>query len=98
MFSFLFNKRFLRIVKKMGKDYLADRFLIPVARPVSWFVVILIALFFFPVLQLPASISHYIIIGLRALLPFLATLVFYRLVNVVAIYLQRLAQKTQTTL
>ena len=98
IFSYLFNRLFIRIVKRAGKGYLAEGFLIPIARPVSWFVVILLILFTIPVLQLPPTISHYVILSLKALLPFFGTLVFYRLVNVVSRYLEKMAERTESTL
>lgn len=98
IFSYLFNELFIRIVKRSGKEFLAEGFLIPVARPVSWFFVIMLVLFFIPVLQLPPNISHYLILTLKALLPFFGTLVFYRLVNVLSVYLERVAKRTESTL
>lgn len=96
--SFIFNKMFLRLLKKSQKEHLAEGFLVPIARPFSWLVVILLILIFIPVLQLPASISHYVIIALNAIIPLLGTLVAYRIVNILSLYLQKLAERTESTL
>jgi MscS family membrane protein len=60
--------------------------------------VILLLSVLLPVLQLPADASHWIMISLKTLLPLFATIVFYRLVDVLSMYLEHLATKTQSTL
>lgn len=98
LFSFFFNKLFLRLIKKAGHNKLADGFLLPIARPASMFVVLSLVSVFIPILQLPPSISRYGLLAIQALVPLFGTIVFYRFVNVIALYLHRMATKTNSTL
>jgi MscS family membrane protein len=50
------------------------------------------------VLQLPAEIWTWVLVIFRTLKPFLITIIFYKLVNVVAAYFGKLATKTESTL
>lgn len=98
LFSYLFEQILSKMVQKAGYTKLADHFLLPVARPISVFMVILLLRIFLPVLQLPPDASHWIIIILTALLPLFGTIVFYRIVDILSSYLEYIAQKTQSTL
>lgn len=98
IFSVLFEEIITRILLKAGYERLADHFMLPVARPISLFVVILLLRIFLPVLQLPPDAAHWVILALRALLPLFGTIVFYRLVDILAMYLENLAKKTESTL
>ncbi|MDH5610774.1 MAG: mechanosensitive ion channel family protein, partial [Cyclobacteriaceae bacterium] len=51
VFSFLFNRLFLSVVKKAGYETLAEGYLIPIARPTSLFVVLALLVIYVPVLQ-----------------------------------------------
>ncbi len=98
VFTFMIEQVFLKFLLKAGFEDLADRFLLPVARPVSIFIVILLLKIFFPVLQLKPEIAHWVMLSTRALLPLFGMIVFYRLVDVIALYLDHIAKKTQSTL
>ncbi|HCX22921.1 MAG: mechanosensitive ion channel protein [Flammeovirgaceae bacterium] len=98
IFSVLFEEIITRLLLKAGYERLADHFMLPVARPISLFVVILLLRVFLPVLQLPPDTSHWAMLLLKALLPLFGTIVFYRLVDVLAMYLENLAKKTESTL
>lgn len=98
VFSFIFEKILLGVVLRAGYERLAGHFLLPVARPISLFVVILLLVIFIPVLQLPPDASQYVIIILKALLPLFGTIVFYRMVDILSMYLENLATKTKSTL
>ncbi len=96
--TFIFDRLITRLIVQAGYAKLADRFLLPVARPISIFVVILLLRLFLPVLQLPLGASHWAMLVIRAALPLFGTIVFYRLVDILAMYLERLALKTESTL
>lgn len=98
VFSVLFEEIITRLLLKAGYERLADHFMMPVARPISLFVVILLLRIFIPVLQLPPDTAHWVMLTLKALLPLFGTIVFYRLVDVLAMYLENLAQRTESTL
>jgi len=96
--SFIINKLFLRFVKKSGYDHLTDGYLLPVARPASIFLVVGLVSIFVPVLQLSPEFSRYLVVGLSAAMPLFGTVVFYRLVNILALYLTKVADKTESSL
>ncbi len=96
--SSLVGKFLLSTLKKTGYGSFANRVLRPVAQPLSLLVVLFLLSVFLPVLQLPPSMTRYLVLGLKALLPLFGTIVFYRLVNVLVIYMERLASKTESTL
>lgn len=98
IFTFLAEKIILRILLKAGYKRLAGRYLLPVAKPVSLFTIFLLLVVFVPALQLPPDISQYVIIVLKASVPLFGMIVFYRLVDILAMYLLTLAKKTESTL
>lgn len=98
IFTLFFEKLILRFLKASGYESIATKYILPVARPISIFLVVLMLVVFVPVLQLSPSISQYLILVLKALLPLFGTIVIYRLVGVMSIYLQKMAGKTESTL
>lgn len=96
--SFFFEQLLTRLLLRAGYEKLADHFMLPVARPISIFAVILLLRIFLPVLQLPPSTAHWVMLSLKALLPLFGTIVFYRLVDILSMYLENLAKNTQSTL
>lgn len=76
----------------------ADRFLLPISRPISFIIVVVIILNLLPILQLPPKGMHLLTIAMRATIPLFATILFYRLADIVGAYLEKMAAKTETTL
>ncbi len=98
LLSVLFNWLFVKIILRAGYSDLANGYLLPVARPVSLFFVSALIVLFVPALQLPSEISWMLMTFLRVLVPIFGTIVFYQLVNILALYLKHLAEKTKSTL
>jgi MscS family membrane protein len=98
VFTLVFERIILEILMRMGYRKLAHEVIIPVAKPVSFLVIFPLLILFVPILQLPISMSHYIILALRAIWPIFAIVFFYKLVDVFCIYLFKLAEKTESTL
>lgn len=98
LFSFIFSKALYKGATQLGYTKLARPYLLPVAKPLSLFVVFLFLMVFYPMLQLPVEITRYISFAFRAMLPFFATVVFYKLVDVFSLYLESLAGKGETRL
>ena len=98
LLTFLFGNLLTRILHKYGKMDLAKTYIVPVAKPFSLFVVFLFISLFVPVLQFPVVFGRYIIQGINALIPLLAAVFFYKLVDVFGAYLLKLAEKSQNTL
>ena len=98
IFTFFAERIILQILLRAGYERLAGRYLLPVAKPASLYFVFLLLVVFVPVLQLAPEMSHYLMIALRVMLPLFGTIVFYRLVNILCMYLEVLAKKTQSSL
>lgn len=98
LLSIFFNWFLARMIVRAGYKDLASGYLLPVARPVSLFFVFALIVMFVPALQLPSEISWAVMAFLKALVPIFGTIVFYRLVNIIALYLEHLAGKTRSTL
>jgi len=98
IFSFFFSRLIIRLLIQSGRREIARKFILPVARPTSMLLVILFLVLFVPVVQLPASTSKYLVLALKALWPVFATVVFYRLVDLLSLYFEKLAGRTETTL
>lgn len=98
LLTLLFNQVIFRGAYKLGYDNLVKPFVKPVSKPLSLFMVFLLVMALYPLLQLPVKVSFYLNYGFKAILPFFATLVFYKLVDFFGLYLERMAKKTETNL
>jgi MscS family membrane protein len=96
--SFVFSRLLYRGATQLGYTRLVRPYLLPVAKPLSLFVVFLFVMIIFPVLQMPVEISRYVSYGFRAILPLFAVVVFYKMVDVFSLYLESLAGKGDSSL
>ena len=97
-FTYLLRRILTRLLLRKGYKELARKLILPIARPLSLFFVALLLLVLIRVVQLPIYTFQYITLVIRALLPLFITIVFYRLVDVLGIYLTRLAAKTDSSM
>ncbi len=95
---FTFNKIIYRILMRLGYQKVATKFIAPVSRPISYTLVILWLILFYPALQLPIKIGQYVLLFFNALLPFFLVLIAYRLIDVIMYYLEEFAKQTDNTL
>jgi MscS family membrane protein len=98
IFTLIFERLILRILISHGYEKLVGEYILPVARPLSLFVVIIIIVILFPVLQLPVGTVKYIEPALKSILPLFGIIVFYKMADILALYLQKLAGRTESTL
>lgn len=98
IFSIIFEKLIIHLLLKMGYEKLANKVIIPVAKPISFLIIFPLLILFIPVLQFPITLNRYIILILRSVWPVFAIVFFYRLVDIISIYLKKMAEKTQNTL
>lgn len=96
--SFIFHKIILGYLRRSKFSELADKYVSPVAKPISVFLIVSLLLVFVPVLQLPIAISKYLVLALRVTVPVFLTLVCYRLVDLLSFYFRKLAEKTKSSL
>lgn len=99
IFSFITERIFSRIVKRTGySGEASEKYLWQLARPTSVFIIVMLLILFTPALQLPVTYSKYVNIILRVMLPLFGTVIMYRFVNILSIFLMRMAQTTESTL
>ncbi len=98
VFTLVFERLILQALMRMGYRKLAHEVVMPVAKPISFLVIFPLLILFVPILQLPISMSKYVILALQAIWPVFAIVFFYRLVDVICAYLSKLAEKTESTL
>lgn len=98
IFTFFVDKIFLYFFKRYGYAHVGENYILPVARVISLYFIVLLLALFIRVLQLPTEIWSWILVLLNTLKPFLITVIFYKLVDVLAAYFHKLATKTESTL
>ena len=98
IFTLVIEKLIIQVLLRMGYRKLADEVVIPVAKPVSFLIIFPLLILLVPVLQLPISMSRYVILALKAIWPIFAIIFFYRLVDIFSLYLGKVAEKTESTL
>ena len=98
IFTFLSEQVIRKLLYTSGFKNTTRDLLLPIARPTSIFIIVLLLTLFVPVLQLPATYSQYVVMILAILMPLMGTIVAFRCVNILAVYLSRLALKTKSTL
>ena len=104
--SFVFNKGLswfvhyiiTRLLFRFGRQELARTYIKPVVRPFSLMIAFAIVSMFLPILQLPIKVSHYLTLGFDGLIPFFGTIGAYNMVDIVALYFEKLAHKSESTL
>lgn len=98
LLTYIIHKLITGVLFRTGYKQIAQNFVLPVARPISLFLVFLLLKVTVPMLQLPIGIGRYLILSINALLPFFATLVFYKAVDLLSLYFEKLASRTESTL
>ncbi len=98
IFTLVIEKIIIRFLIKRGYKNVARRYVAPVARPMSILILFPLLLFLIPVLQLSITINNYILLSLKALWPVFAIVVCYRIVDILGMYMMKLADRTDSTL
>lgn len=88
----------VRGVEMLGSEHVGRRLLRPGSGPVSWLVTILFFKVFYTSLLLPVQVNHVLDIGLKILVPVMALLVVYKLVDLIGMYLLKMAERTESKL
>lgn len=99
LFAFFTRRIISRLLKKTGYyGETSEKYLWQIAKPTSVFIIVLLLLLFTPALQLPVEYSKYVNLILRVMVPLFGTIILYRIVNILSVFLGRLARKTDSTL
>lgn len=96
--NFLILKVIVRFLKRKSQHQIAGKYVAPVSKPASLLLLVPFLILLIPVLQLPINVNNFLLTTLKILWPILATIIFYKLVDLFAVYLEKLAGKTDTTL
>jgi MscS family membrane protein len=96
--SWFFDWLIYQLLKDKGYGNIAHDYIMPVARPFSLLIIVGILIILIPVLQLPITFNHYFILLLRALLPLFATMMVYKIVDILGEYMLKKAAQTETTM
>ncbi len=75
-----------------------DAILRSIIKPLSGFLILFLIRLLLPVLQLSASMNQYFVTAFDILQPIIAVLTVYRSIDMIDLYLARLAEKTESTL
>ena len=98
IFTFIIEKVIINFLIKRGHVTVANKYVAPVAKPLSILIIFPILLLLTPVIQLPIKINSYVMFSLKALWPVFLTIVVYRLVDLLGMYMVKMAEKTESTL
>jgi MscS family membrane protein len=98
IFTFLVDRGLIYIMKRMGYGNIGENYLLPIAKITSFYFIVVLLSLLMRVLQLPAEIWAWVVIIFNTLKPFLITVIFYKIVDVIAAYFSHLASKTESTL
>ncbi len=98
IFTFLIDKLILRTIIRLGKKQIAEQYIHPIAKPISLFLVAYLLTILVPVLQLNLYVSHYLLLLLKASVPLFITIFLYKMVDVLSLYMAKLAKNTDTAL
>lgn len=98
LFTWITEELLFRILARYGFTTVGRKYILPVAKPFSYFLLVALALIFVRVLQLPIDYARVIITILNILQPLLGAIVFYKLVDVLGSYMMILATRTESTL
>jgi MscS family membrane protein len=98
LMTLLLDRGLLYLMKKLGYGYVGETYLLPVARVISIYLIVVLSSLFIRLLQLPIEVVAFVLKVLNAAKPFVITIIFYKIVDVVAMYFSKLADKTESTL
>ena len=98
IFTLIIEKIIVSFMVRRGYKHIAKGYVLPVARPLSILIIFPILLVLIPVLQLPITVNHFLLLALKATWPVFATIVCYKLVDMFGMYMMKLADKTESTL
>lgn len=96
--SLVFDKFLLRLAYRLGYTETVEKYIAPIGRPFSLLMLFVLWLILLPMLQLPVLPSKWVVIALKAIMPFFGVMIFYSLANVLSMYFERLAQRTDSTM
>lgn len=92
------NRGVGNLFHNLGRKDIVQNAIRPISRWLSFFVISIVIEFFIPLLQLPAWLNKYLLMFIDALGPLFGAIVVYKLVDLFTLKLEKLAEKTESTL
>jgi len=86
-----------RVLFRFGYKELARKFVNPVVRPIGLLIAFILAETSMPLLQLPLKITAFISVAVELLIPLFATIAVYNSIDILGLYMKKVAEKTETT-
>jgi MscS family membrane protein len=93
LISFLVTK----VLFRFGYKDIAKKYVSPVVRPIGLLVAFMLAETATPLLQLPLKVTAFISVSVSMLIPLFATIAVYNAMDIVGLYMKKLAGKTEST-
>lgn len=94
--AWIFGYFIIRLLLRFSKEDIVTKYIKPLARPLSFLIVLIIGMLFLSELKLPVMFGFVVKKIYLILIPALITLIAYRLVELITDILMALASKTQT--
>ncbi len=98
IFTLIFDYIIFKVLNKKGYERVAHNYILPVARPFSLAIIVGMLIIFVPVLQLPITVNHYLVMFLKASVPLFGTIMVYKFVDILGEYMMKVAVKTESTM
>lgn len=98
LFTFIIDRGLFYVSQRVGYKHVAEKYLLPVARVISIYFIVLWVDIFIRVLQLPIEIVTWLVVLLNAIKPLIITIVFYKLADLLSAYFERKAERTESNL
>jgi MscS family membrane protein len=96
--NFLILKVIIGLMEKRSHGKIAIQYVAPVSKPASMLLLVPMLIILIPVLQLPIRINRFVLVTLEVVWPVLATIIVYKFVDLLSIFLEKMAGRTETTL
>ena len=86
-----------RVLFRFGYKELAQKYVNPVVRPIGLLISFMLAESSMPLLQLPIKITAFVSITVELFIPLFATIAIYNSMDIVGLYMKKVADKTENT-
>ena len=86
-----------RVLFRFGYKNLASKYVSPVVRPIGLLFAFVLAETATPFLRLPIEVTAFVSVTVAMLIPLFATVAIYKGMDIVSLYMKKMADKTETT-
>lgn len=96
VFVWIFGYLILRIFRNNKFKRILNKYITPIAKPLSFLLVVLIIIALLPLFSFPVKVHQYLSYILNLMLPITSTIILYRLSDLLGDIIERITQKTKT--